>query len=121
MDLTSDIRNDPPVACDMSAAADTPAERRAEYQRLFAKHLAGRQRTGTGIRFRFAAGPGVEAWVRDLAERERACCPFLRSSVTAVGQEVLWDIAAIDDAAARRILDDFYQFPVASGPRMAGT
>jgi hypothetical protein len=66
----------PPVAWDMSSAPDTPAERRAEYQRLFAGFLAGRARSEDGITFRFRADPGIEEWVRDLAARENACCAF---------------------------------------------
>jgi hypothetical protein len=101
----------PPVACDMTHAPDTPAERRAEYQRLFAAHLAGRDRISTGIRFRFRADPGLEAWVRDLADREKACCAFFDFTVTAVAQEIWWDAGVIDDDLARQHLENFYTLP----------
>ena len=101
----------PPIACDMSNAPDTPAERLDEYRRLFARNLAGRERSGAGIRFRFRAEPGVEAWVRDLAAREMACCAFFNMAVTTTGQEVRWDLSVIDDDMARLILADFYRLP----------
>jgi hypothetical protein len=63
----------PPIICDMTGAADTISERMAEYRRLFTQSLLGRDRTGTGIRFRFRADKGLEDWVRDLADREQAC------------------------------------------------
>ncbi|MFG1643077.1 hypothetical protein ACGFMK_22520 [Amycolatopsis sp. NPDC049252] len=95
-----------PIACDMTHARDTPGERLAEYRRLFGR--AVRERTATGVRFRFAAGPGIEEWVRDLAAREKACCPFFGFEITVEGGEVLWDAAVPDTAAARAALEDFF-------------
>jgi hypothetical protein len=101
----------PAVACDMTGAPDTPAERIAEYRRLFAQHLVGRERTAEGIRFRLRAGAGVEAWVRDLMAREQACCPFFDFALASVDGQVRWDIAVIDDDTARAVLDEFYRLP----------
>jgi hypothetical protein len=101
----------PPIVCDMTGAGDTPGERIAEYRRLFADALAGRERTGDGIRFRFAAGPGVDARVRDLAARERACCAFFTFDVTEHDGEVWWDARVPDDPASRQILDEMYHLP----------
>jgi hypothetical protein len=101
----------PPIACDMTGAPDTGPERMAEYQRLFTEALVGRERTGAGIRFRLRADAGVEDWVRDLATREKACCPFFDFSVATVGDEVHWDATVVDDDTARAILDEFYVLP----------
>jgi hypothetical protein len=100
-----------PIVCDMTDAPDTDAERLAEYQRLFAQALVGRERTPDGTRFRFRAEPGVEAWVRDLAAREKACCAFFTFSVTSLDGEVLWDASVVDDEVARAILDELYALP----------
>jgi hypothetical protein len=100
-----------PIACDMTSAPDTGPERMAEYGRLFARALVGRERTAGGIRFRFRAEDGVEAWVRDLAAREKACCPFFDFGVGTDGEEVRWDATVIDDDIARAILDEFYDLP----------
>jgi hypothetical protein len=111
--LAMDSRSDqPPVGCDLTGAPDTLAERLAEYRRLFAAHLIGRERTGTGIRFRFRTGPGVEDWVRDLARREKACCAFFDfTSGTSTAGEIWWDATVIDDDMARQVLDEFYRLP----------
>jgi hypothetical protein len=101
----------PPIACDMTGAPDTPSQRMAEYSRLFTENLVGRERTDTGIRFRLRADDGVEDWVRDLAVREEACCPFFRFSVTKHDDEMWWDASVIDDDIARQILDAFYHLP----------
>jgi hypothetical protein len=101
----------PVIACDMTGAADTPQERMAEYGRLFGAALVGRERTTDGIRFRLRADTGVEAWVRDLAAREKACCPFFDFAVSAEGGEVRWDATVLDDDTARAVLDEFYRLP----------
>jgi hypothetical protein len=108
--------SNPPIACDMTNAPDSPQERLDEYRRLFGAHLAGRERTADGgIRFRFRADGGVEAWVRDLAAREKACCAFFDFDVAVVGDEVIWDGRVVDDDTAREILAEFYQLPEAAG------
>jgi hypothetical protein len=105
------------VVCDMTGAPDTGIERLGEYQRLFSQALAGRERTADGIRFRFRAQPGIEAWVRDLAAREKACCAFFTFTISTLGEEVRWDAAVIEDDVARAVLDEFYALPdtVANG------
>jgi hypothetical protein len=100
-----------PIRCDMTGAPDTGPERLREYQRLFSQALAGREKTAAGIRFRFQAEPGIEAWVRDLAAREKACCAFFTFTITTQGEEVRWDATVIDDDIARAVLDEFYALP----------
>ncbi len=101
-----------PIVCDMTDAPDTDIERLAEYRRLFT-HTAfiGRERTAEGIRFRFRADPGLEAWVRDLAAREKACCAFFAFDITLEGDEVRYDAAVTDNDLARAILEEYYLLP----------
>jgi len=105
----------PPVACDMTGATDTLAERMDEYRRLFRQSLVGRSRTPDSITFRFLAAPGVEDWVRDLARREKACCAFFDFTVGADGHEVRWEARVADDEAARQMLAGFYRLADVSG------
>jgi hypothetical protein len=105
------IQRKQPIVCDMTSAPDTGEERMREYQRLFGRALVGRERTAGGIRFRLRADDGIEAWVRDLAAREQACCSFFDFSVTTEGGEVHWDAGVVDDDIAREILDEFYALP----------
>jgi hypothetical protein len=107
--------NPMPIVCDMSTAPDTGPQRLAEYDRLFSTHLLGRERRGEGVRFRLQADPGVEAWVRDLAALEKACCAFLDSHIAVEGGQVLWDITTIDDDIARAILNEYYDLPDSAG------
>jgi len=108
------------IACDMTGAPDTPEERMAEYGRLLAAAYAGRERTGDGIRLRFRATDGIETWVRDLAAREKACCPFFDFAVTVADGEVRWDATVVDDDIARAILDEFCRLPETAGAGLPG-
>jgi len=102
----------PPIMCDMTDAPDTAVERLAEYERLFGQALVGRERMDeSSVRFRFEATEGVEAWVQDLAAREKACCAFFSYTVHERDGEVWWDMAVVDDDLARQVLDEFYRLP----------
>jgi hypothetical protein len=105
----------PPIVCDMTGAPDTPAERVAEYGRLFAAALIGRERTAAGVGFRFRADPGVEGWVRDLAAREQACCAFFTFTISRDGHEVRWDASVPDDETARGVLEEMLALPTTVG------
>ena len=120
MDILLQIPADPdaPVACDMSAADDTPAERLAEYGQLFTRALIGRERSDLRCVFRFADKPGVRDWVRDLAAREAACCPFIGYEIAATDGMLTWTTSGADLPAVRAMLDEFYAAPdwVTQGP-----
>jgi hypothetical protein len=107
----TDHTTNPPIVCDMTDAPDTTQERLADYERLYTHHLVGRERTDAGIRFRLRADDGVEAFVRDLAAREKACCAFIDYDVARHGDDVHWDIRVVDDDIARQVLEELYQLP----------
>ncbi|MFI5625087.1 hypothetical protein ACIA03_16605 [Nocardioides sp. NPDC051685] len=94
-----------PVACDMTAAEDSLAERLAEYRRLFDQALLARESDETSTTFRFADRTDVRAWVLDLVRREAACCPFLSYEVDAEGEQIEWRTAGIG-ATDIAILDE---------------
>ena len=82
-----------PIACDMSTAPDTPAERRAAYDRLFARALISRDERDDGVVFRLRADGHTRAELEELTRREAACCPFADYRLEAAGEELIWTIA----------------------------
>ena len=92
----------------------------AEYGRLFEHALAARERTHDAAILRFTARAGVEAWVRDLADGEAACCPFFNYTVTETDGEVSYEIAGDDDPIVQGILDEVYQLPERIGDGLPG-
>ena len=119
-DKSGSTAGTPAIACDMTEAPDTPQERMAEYHRLFERHLVSRERTANGIRFRLRADDGVEAWVRDLLAREKACCPFFDFDLAVDDGVLRWDISVVDDDLARAVLDEFYRVTATSGEDWTG-
>ena len=114
-----------PIVCDMTGAPDTGEERMAEWGRLLAAAYVGRERTDRGVRWRLRADDGIEAWVRDLAAREKACCPFLDYTVTTARGEVRWDMTlaagtVVDDTMHRMLMDELYAMPDTIGDGVAG-
>ena len=101
----------PAIVCDMTGAPDTGQERLAEYARLFESALVSRERTPGAMRWWLRNDEGIEAWAKDLAARENACCAFMTTTVTAAGDRVLWESTAIDDPVAREVLDMMYELP----------
>jgi hypothetical protein len=111
---------DAPIACDMSAARDTPEERLAEYGELFQRALLGRERHKDAVVLVFTAD--ARAQVEDLARREQACCPFVDYRVEATGEQVRWTTANTihDESAVDAMLDALYELPDHSGSDIDG-
>src|ERR1700755_3367384 len=85
-------RPDAPIACDMSTAVDTPAERLGAYARLFADALTRRERQERVVLLASHAAPASRAPVDDLVRRGAACCPFADYRVETVDDEIVWTI-----------------------------
>ena len=96
-----------PVACDMTHAEDTLADRIAEYRRLFEHALVHRESTDSTTTFRFTDRPGVRDWVLDLVRREAACCPFLSYEVDLDGDHLVWQVSGGVGTSALAALDEF--------------
>jgi len=91
----------------------------SEYGRLFGHALTGRERTDAGLTFRFTIKPGVEAWVRDLSQREAACCAFFDYTITIGDAQITWLIATDGNPVAESILDEMYRLPDIAGEGLA--
>ena len=97
-----------PIACDMSAAKDTLAERLAEYRRLFDHALVQRESTESTATFRLADGPGIRDWALDLVRREAACCPFLSYDVGVDGDDLVWTTSGGLGTSDLAVMDEIF-------------
>ena len=100
-----------PIACDMTDRAGHPRGADGRVRPAVRTDPRRARAHVEGVRFRLRADDGVEAWVRDLAAREKACCPFFDFTIATVGAEVQWDLWVVDDDTARAVLDEFYDVP----------
>ncbi len=104
-----------PIVCDMTDAPDTPEGRLEAYAQLFGLGLERSERTETGMRWRFRHSPEAEDLARELAARENACCGFMTTTVTVVGDELRWDATTVDDPTAHGVLDLMRELPATVG------
>ncbi|HEX5622721.1 MAG TPA: hypothetical protein VFX51_30115 [Solirubrobacteraceae bacterium] len=115
-------RPDAAIACDMSTAQDTPAERLADYARLFERALTGRERRDDGVVLTFSRDARED--VEDLVRREAACCSFVDYRVDLSGGDVVWTTTnprrGDDRADADVILDALYELPDHAGAGLDG-
>ena len=95
-----------PIACDMTAAEDTIAERLAEYRRLFDRALVQRESTESATTFRLTDGPGIRDWVLDLVRREAAYCPFLSYELGLDGDHIVWTTSGGLGASEMAVVDE---------------
>jgi hypothetical protein len=113
-----------PIACDMSAAKDTPDERIAEWSKLFEKALLSRERLADSVVFSFRDDPGTRERLEDLARREHACCPFLDYRVDVVDDDLTWtttNVVTGDERASIDVyLDALLALPDHAGSDMEG-
>jgi hypothetical protein len=98
-----------PIACSLDGQG---ARRRLdEFRAAFERGYLDSERLQDGaLRWRFRAHPGLAEELRSLAEREHACCRFLRFEIRATGDEIAWDSRA-SDPDALPVLEEFFALP----------
>jgi hypothetical protein len=99
---------DTPIVCTISPGAEAE-QAMTLYRSLFADALLSRERTTSGVRWRFRDGEGIEARVRALADLEERCCAFLRMRVAVAEGAVTWDL--VGPRTAQAFLDEYYRLP----------
>ena len=106
-----------PVACSLSRGG--LAEQAGRWERLAARAMTGRERTGHGIRVTFRPGPGTEEELRALVDVESRCCPWAAWAVHADGGRLVLEVRSAGDgvAALHAIFTGLRAAPV---PRQAG-
>jgi hypothetical protein len=84
------------IACSLNQ--DERVERSERWLTLGARALVQIVPTEAGLALVFAAEPGVEHELRELAELERGCCAFAAWNVQADAERVVLDVAGEGDA-----------------------
>lgn len=97
---------DAPIACTLAAV---DVDKRISDLLTAFDHLVDSERFPGGFRWTFRSAPGIEALVRDLAEREHHCCPFLTLTVSSTQDTVIWEARASGEAAP--VVDAFFRLP----------
>jgi hypothetical protein len=94
----------PPIAC--SLGADDARERVQEWRRFFDRSVVAiEQIADAQVRFLLGTDPGELTDAVDLAQREKACCPFFDFSIQ-VEPDRCWLVVAVP-AEATAVLAGF--------------
>ena len=88
---------DLPLACTLEGAA--LAERRARWEALSERALAGRERTPGRVLLRYRAAPGVVDELHELVRLEGHCCAFLDLRLREDGASLALEISGPPEAA----------------------
>jgi hypothetical protein len=88
---------DLPLACNLDGAAFS--ERRARWEALSGRSLAGRERTPGGVLLRYRAEPGVGDELGELVRLEGECCPFLELRLRDEETELVLEVSGPPEAA----------------------
>jgi hypothetical protein len=96
---------EPPVACSLDQRG--LAERWRRWRSLAERSLIGVAGTRDGLRLTFAATPGAEAELRDLAGLETDCCAFASWTVRLAGDTVVLDVAGTSPEAVAAVQEMF--------------
>jgi hypothetical protein len=104
-----------PIACTL--LPNLMQGRRAEFEELFAGHLAGLEREPQRLRLLFDGDGAVEAGVADLFAREQQCCAFISLTYTRRDAHLVVDVGV--PAEAGPMLDALQAIAEQSRPRAA--
>jgi len=100
------------IACSLSV--DGVRERVAEWQGFFASSVDDvEQTTADRLRFRLLADPAALTGAVDLAQREKACCPFFDFSIEVESDRCWLAVGVPTEATA--VLANFARLAEAPG------
>ena len=102
--------SEPPVACSLTGSEQVV--RASEARELMQGALIAREPIEGGVRLRFRGAFETRAAVRDLARREKECCPFFEFELAEAGEEIVMTVTAPADA--RPLLDSLFSDPEAT-------
>jgi hypothetical protein len=106
---TPSPRSDEPIVCTANLRDKPTVQGQLDGYRAAFKHLLRVERFEGGARWVFANRPGLDAELRNLAEKEHHCCSFFKFDVRAEGPTLVWETTA--RAGASKVLDEFARLP----------
>jgi hypothetical protein len=98
-----------PIVCTANLRNDGAVQTQVDDYRAAFAHLVGSERFPGGFRWRFGVVPGLEARLRQLADREHGCCGFMSFAVTSSRDQIVWEATA--DERATAVIEEFFRLP----------
>jgi len=98
-----------PVACTADLRNEQAVQEWMDrYRRAFTQ-LIHSEKLPNGFRWTFRPEAGLEARLRELAEREHECCGFFSFELSSDRDRITWAVTA--DEQAQSVVDEFFRLP----------
>ena len=98
-----------PIVCTADLRDQPTVQGQLDGYRAAFQHLLRTEKSDGAVRWVFANRPGLSVGLRKLAEKEHRCCSFFKFDLRLVGETIIWETTAHEDAAA--VLDEFARLP----------
>jgi hypothetical protein len=100
---------DTPIACTADLRNEKAVQEHIDDYRSVFSRLAHSERMPNGFRWTFRAEEGLEARLRELAQREHECCRFFSFELSSDRDRITWTVTA--DERAQSVVDEFFRLP----------
>jgi hypothetical protein len=100
---------DASVACTADLRNEKAVQKHLDDYRAVFGGLVHSERIPNGFRWTFRAEEGLEARLRELAQREHACCGFFGFELSSDRDRTTWTVTA--DERAQSVVDEFFRLP----------
>lgn len=98
-----------PIVCTADLRDNPTVQGQLDGYRAVFEHLLRTEKFEGGVRWVFSNRPGLDAELRNLAEKERQCCSFFKFDLRSTGEAIVWETTAREEAAS--VLEEFGRLP----------
>lgn len=106
---TASPRPGEPIVCTADLRDKPTVQGQLDGYRAAFRHLLRTEKFDNGVRWVFKNQPGLDAELRNLAEKEHQCCSFFKFDLRATGDTLVWETTARKEAAS--VLEEFGRLP----------
>ncbi len=115
---TGSPRSGEPIVCTADLRDQPTVQGQLDGYRAAFAHLLCTEKVDGAVRWVFANRPGLSGDLRNLAKKEHRCCSFFKFDLRIVGETIVWQTTAHEEAAA--VLDEFARLPDRLGQHSRG-
>ena len=106
---TASPRPGEPIVCTADLRDKPTVQDQLDGYRAAFDHLIRTEKFEGGVRWIFENRPGLDAELRNLAEKEHQCCSFFKFDLRTTGETIVWETTAHKEAAT--VLEEFGRLP----------
>jgi hypothetical protein len=98
-----------PIVCTADLRDKPTVQGQLDGYRAAFRHLLRTERFEGGVRWVFENQPGLDAELKNLAQKEQRCCSFFKLDLRTSDETIVWETTARKEAAS--VLDEYGRLP----------